>query len=689
MNRKCRLTISLLLLVLYSLTLTSVMVRAAQTTYQTKHVIVAVMDGVRYSETFGDPQHKYVAKMWQQLIPQGVLYTSYYNWGVTVTRQGHSTIASGTWQVIDNGGPRLTMPTFFDYYREESGAPAEKAWAIFGKGAYSFAPYSSFPVYRDRWGPKSEIGIGENSLADDQKVLEKIQAVMKTDRPNLIYANFGYTDHSAHVEPFEAYAKAVVNVDEIFVKLWQAIQSDPEYRDSTTLILTNDHGRHDDAHGGYQSHGDGCDGCRHVFLLMLGPDFKKNTIINQPASLIDINPTVGELLGFQTPLAKGRVLSESFVSYKTINRKEPQSAAAREAVRLQNLAERDLGQTVSSRFLSNSELVKLLPGPDSLLLIRGLISMNTVSGDLVNPVQTTISNRLVRDWLERNETTGGNNIIYKDLVLLESQRPLNRYFEPNNPKYNEALNRALQRLRQLEGSSLSPVEEAFFISLLSRLVALAPRAANQPGPDPILFTRIEKGLQILSAPVIKKLDQRQAALIQYALSDALFFLDEYPKTPVVLKTKFRNRCLLGHYYAIQLQLELGGLWPDPSESLLYLNAARKLELLGLFRGFKSQQQLTLGKKQDEKAVLPEIVLNLEITDIQSWSVSGQTLPKNELLLRERISTYIWERNAYLGFSRDLTRFWVDSDGRLPGEQSVLSGGAFLCLWYYKDQPSVK
>ncbi|HHW15530.1 MAG TPA: hypothetical protein GXX28_11455, partial [Firmicutes bacterium] len=122
--------------------------------YRTRHVIVAVMDGVRWSETFGDPEHRYVPRMWKELVPQGTLYTNFYNRGVTVTRQGHSTIASGTYQVVPNGGPRLTRPTFFDYFREETGAPAEKAWVIFGKGAYSFAPWSSFPAYLDKYAPR-------------------------------------------------------------------------------------------------------------------------------------------------------------------------------------------------------------------------------------------------------------------------------------------------------------------------------------------------------------------------------------------------------------------------------------------------------------------------------------------------------------------------------------------------------
>ena len=39
------------------------------------------------------------------------------------------------------------------------------------------------------------------------------------------------------------------------------------YKDKTTLIVSNDHGRHIDSKGGFQNHGDDCAGCRHIEFL--------------------------------------------------------------------------------------------------------------------------------------------------------------------------------------------------------------------------------------------------------------------------------------------------------------------------------------------------------------------------------------------------------------------------------------
>ena len=678
--------------------------------YRTKHVIVAVMDGVRYSETFGDPQHRYVPKMWQELIPQGALYTNFYNQGVTVTRQGHSTIASGTWQVIDNGGPRLTMPTFFDYYRDETGVPAGKAWAIFGKASYSFTSYSSFPTYRDHWAPKFEIGIGESSLDDDQKVLSKIFSVMKEDKPGLIYANFGYTDHSAHVAPFAEYTKAVANVDDIFVKLWKEIQTDPEYRDSTTLILTNDHGRHDDAHGGYQSHGDTCAGCRHVFSLILGPDTKSGVTLTSPAVQIDINPTVGELLGFQTPLAQGRVLSESFLSCLGQNKKEPRTVAEKEAVHLQQLAQRDLNRVVIGNLQAKQFFKGLSATPETIVALMGVLSQTNKASGTLTPEQNILTVRAAREWLEATGDSEGLSALYRTIIfqqLYPGNISEQGYLYRIKSNLAKQLPIALATLNANSGSVFKPADRAFALMLLSHLAGNEAKSKTNGDllkigvNSPVIA---EKLLRSLADPPNKlanaAVGAHQEALVLYALSDALVSLEYFqpglpnrvPKVTTntntsntsdwsALKLNLRQLCLLRYYRAIQEQPELGGLWSDPVDAMLYLISYKRLETAGLFKGFRSQKQLTLGKKQDEKSVLPEIVLNLSPERIQAWTTtSGIVKPVDENQLRRKISTQIWEHNQYLNFSREQTRYLVDETGQLPGDDQALAAGAFLNLW---------
>jgi phosphopentomutase len=97
-------------------------------------------------------------------------------------------------------------------------------------------------------------------------------------------------------------------------EVWDFIQNDPYYKDQTTLIITNDHGRHDDGwKDGFVSHGDNCDGCRHISLLALGPDIKKNYVSTNDYSQIDITSTIASIFQLQMPFVKGKLMEDIFM----------------------------------------------------------------------------------------------------------------------------------------------------------------------------------------------------------------------------------------------------------------------------------------------------------------------------------------------------------------------------------------
>jgi hypothetical protein len=110
-------------------------------------------------------------------------------------------------------------------------------------------------------------------------------------------------DACGHSGIWNDYLHAICNADTIINNMWELIQNDPIYKNKTTLIVTNDHGRHTND---FSSHGDGCDGCRHIMLMILGPDTKADVIDLKRCSQNDIAPTVGELLDFSTPYCTGR-----------------------------------------------------------------------------------------------------------------------------------------------------------------------------------------------------------------------------------------------------------------------------------------------------------------------------------------------------------------------------------------------
>jgi arylsulfatase A-like enzyme len=83
------------------------------------------------------------------------------------------------------------------------------------------------------------------------------------------------------------------------------------YRNKTTLFITNDHGRHlDGVKNGFVNHGDNCEGCRRIYLVAIGPDFKANTVVKHPYELIDISKTIAHMLNFSIPTSEGKVIKE-------------------------------------------------------------------------------------------------------------------------------------------------------------------------------------------------------------------------------------------------------------------------------------------------------------------------------------------------------------------------------------------
>ena len=135
---------------------------------------------------------------------------------------------------------------------------------------------------------------------------------MDTHHPKLIIVNFPDTDVKGHTGVWDDYISALTNADNLVYQLWQHIQAgDYGYTTTnTTLFVTNDHGRHDDANGGFQNHGDDCEGCEHIMLLAIGRNITAGVENSDLHYQIDIAPTVGDLLGFSTPQAIGVSLYE-------------------------------------------------------------------------------------------------------------------------------------------------------------------------------------------------------------------------------------------------------------------------------------------------------------------------------------------------------------------------------------------
>jgi len=612
--------------------LASAMQGSAQQRYQTENVVIAVMDGTAWRVTFGDPEHQYIPRLWNELRPQGTLYTRFYNNDVTITKGGHSTIATGTWQKTRNRGPRNTMPTMFDYLADEQKIPPEKVWIIFGKGPYAYDPLTSFPAYLNRFKPQSRTGIGESSLQADSDVYQKVLEVMEKDRPRIIYANFGATDHLAHSGSWERHIKAIQHQDELLTNLWGKIQADSNYRDRTALFLTNDHGYHlDGIYEGFAEHGDSCEGCRHIMLLAVGPDIKKGAIVETPAYQTDIAPTVGELLGFQTPLARGEVLKDSLVKYLGTNRKEARTETAKNAVRIEKLASGNLVKYLADQVLEShgSKLPALGPSPSAALLLWGMLSAHDKTGD---PRYL----ELVRSWAAKNLNATGEKAGYAGLVLAELSYRVTDHRERS--KFLEAARGiAAETAPRLDpAKKWSGAEEPALLTILLASVGEAARDRQlwQKAQDFLVgylraadlkvstaaalelrsSTGIESAEDVIrtegkvvptNKPMQAVPDNSWTLLALSAVrSHGLPFKGEY----FVDVPELRAEAVVQSYLAVKDLAENGDIWPNPLQAALNIAAIK--ELRRRKDPFKDLDRLTefdiVRLRPDSPEVLPRL-----------------------------------------------------------------------------------
>ena len=277
--------------------------------YQTKHVVLVIIDGLRYSEGLGDPQHTLVPRMFE-LSKQGAIVEPFTNDRYTFTARAIPAIWCGAWTEVHSvsgsgcsGGAMeyCELPTVFEYYRKQLARPPEDCVnALCDVGSVwrgsldpNYGP-DYWPLYRSQ----------EVSDIDVWRLSEKL---LGADHPSFFLLYLARVDHFAHTASWSYYTRSIELADSIVGLVWDFIQSDSVYAGTTTMLVTNDHGRHTND---FKTHGDDCEGCRTVQLLAVGPDIKRGFVSHTPRTICDVTPTIGELLGFTTEKATGSAMTE-------------------------------------------------------------------------------------------------------------------------------------------------------------------------------------------------------------------------------------------------------------------------------------------------------------------------------------------------------------------------------------------
>ena len=123
---------------------------------------------------------------------------------------------------------------------------------------------------------------------------------LKEYKPKVLYIAFDETDDFAHGGMYDQYLKSAYAEDNMIADLWNIIQSIPQYRDKTTLLITCDHGRGDKLKDNWKHHGDKIEDSHEIWMAVMGPDTKPLGEIKQPMQVYQrqVATTIARLLGF-------------------------------------------------------------------------------------------------------------------------------------------------------------------------------------------------------------------------------------------------------------------------------------------------------------------------------------------------------------------------------------------------------
>ncbi|MBZ0265105.1 T9SS type A sorting domain-containing protein [bacterium] len=276
-----------------------------------QNVVIVIIDGARYSETFGDPERTFVPNM-AEIAEEGTICDEFYNDQYTFTSRAIPALWCGTWTDVRdttyNGQNTqyTTMPTIFEYYRQQlEGEPEDCIYVL------KYLTSLWLPSFHDDYGPWYwPMFVSEGR--DDSDVMDNALRIIDEHHPALLWVYLADVDHAGHQGDWDDYTHKIQIADSLVGVLWDTIQSDPIYQDNTTLLVTNDHGRHDDQHGGFSGHGDDCDGCRHIMFLAAGPDIREGEITRYYRTIPDFAVTACEIFSLDPEEGTGEVMEEIF-----------------------------------------------------------------------------------------------------------------------------------------------------------------------------------------------------------------------------------------------------------------------------------------------------------------------------------------------------------------------------------------
>ena len=111
---------------------------------------------------------------------------------------------------------------------------------------------------------------------DDEDVYDAFMQVSLLEsfdkqQPRVLFVGYGETDNWAHAGRYDLVLHSAHQFVHFVSELWERMQALPAYRNSTTFIITTDHGRGGDPVE-WKEHGIEQEGSENIWIAVLGPD---------------------------------------------------------------------------------------------------------------------------------------------------------------------------------------------------------------------------------------------------------------------------------------------------------------------------------------------------------------------------------------------------------------------------------
>jgi hypothetical protein len=159
----------------------------------------------------------------------------------------------GTWEVYDN-----------IFNRKRSGLVMQTGWNLPRK--VDETPRDA--LLRELYATTTRF---DEEDVDNSLLQIPLLDYVKLAHPRVLFVGYGETDNWAHQGRYDLVLDSAHRTDHFVQQLWDTMQAMPEYRGTTTFIITTDHGRGSGLTE-WKEHGVEEKGSENVWIAVLGPD---------------------------------------------------------------------------------------------------------------------------------------------------------------------------------------------------------------------------------------------------------------------------------------------------------------------------------------------------------------------------------------------------------------------------------